>query len=169
MLRDYHKKYIYVYLEYHDSVHVPSSELGPPEPKRGGGAHSPAGDGVGESQFGRLLCGDNSRLRLCHRVNLVEKISWYIHKTSGFKTSGFKTSGFKPSGFITSETSGLQNVISCLFAGSRFSGPTLCRSIQRLGERETFMISSRTSMSSRQKSGTVFCWMAEWGFFSEKV
>jgi hypothetical protein len=58
---------------------------------------------------------------------------------------------------------------TCLFAGSRFFGTTSRRSFHRLGERETFMISGRTSMSSRKKSATVFCWMAEWGFFSEKV
>jgi hypothetical protein len=67
-------------------VYVPSSELGlshpplspasvplPPEPKvGGGGAHSPAGEGLGESQFRRLekkslaLCGPFCKLFL-HR------------------------------------------------------------------------------------------------------
>jgi hypothetical protein len=52
----------YVYIK-STTVHVPSSELGLsqplsrqrvcPEPK-GGGAHSPAGEGLGESKFRRL-------------------------------------------------------------------------------------------------------------------
>jgi hypothetical protein len=53
-------KYIYTYyLEYHSAF--PSPELGPspasvypsPEPKEGG-THSPASEGVGETQFARL-------------------------------------------------------------------------------------------------------------------
>jgi hypothetical protein len=50
----------YVYVE-STTVYVPSSELGlfPPEP--GGGTHSPAGEGLGESQFRRL----EKRLALC--------------------------------------------------------------------------------------------------------
>ncbi len=35
------------------TVYVPTSELGPP-PRTGGGAHSPAGEGLGVSQFRRL-------------------------------------------------------------------------------------------------------------------
>jgi hypothetical protein len=58
-------KYVF-FIEYHTTVYVSSSEFGSPNPSLasegaslprtpgGGGAHSPAGEGLGESQFRRL-------------------------------------------------------------------------------------------------------------------
>ncbi len=37
-----------------DLSHPLSRKRVPPPPNQGGGAHSPAGEGMGESQFGRL-------------------------------------------------------------------------------------------------------------------
>jgi hypothetical protein len=72
-----HKVHIYIYVEYQ------SSELGLPHPlsrKRkchllepGEGAHSPAGEGVGECQFRRLEKKLSSLSTLCSKCSMSQK------------------------------------------------------------------------------------------------
>ncbi len=77
------------------TVYVPSSELGPPplspasvpllpEPK-GGGAHSPAGEGLGESQFRRL----EKSLALCLPCDCTSlMLGWQNMYRRGGEASG---------------------------------------------------------------------------------
>ncbi len=77
-VRRWHK--VHIYQEYYNVCplvrigthhpHLPQASVPPPEPQ-GVGIHSPAGEGVGESQFGRLEKKPSTLSTLCRRLSQI--------------------------------------------------------------------------------------------------
>ena len=87
-------KYVYIRST---TVYVPSSELGLSQPlsrqrvcpspqNRGGRAHSPAGEGLGESQFRRLEKNLSTLSTLCWTASIITLTTCTFYKSKFYKT-----------------------------------------------------------------------------------